>query len=732
MRHALLRAIASWAGVFLAATATAQTPLTTSFTYQGELASGGASASGAYDLRFRLYDSELGGTQIGATLCRDNVAINGGVFTAALDFGAVFTGEELFLEIEVRPDTGLDCSDSSGYTVLSPRQELTATPYASYALTAGSAATAQTANNALTANNATSLNGQPPTFFTNAANLTSGTLDAGRLPAAAVRTDVPNAFGQSVNTFAGQVGVGTTTPTSLFDVVGYLRTGAGATPDQQQDVQNSFGSGNDLWQSFTAGQNGQLTIVSFNGASGVSRQSRAATLQIYAGEGIGGPLLGSASITFVDAGTGAWVNANILSQIVVVAGERYTLRLTIGGAPIYISASDANSYPGGRTNGPDFRDYMFRTFVLPATRTSMLNIGVNGVGIGTSNPSNLLTIAGNTDVRGSLGVNVAAPAQRLHVAGNVLIGGNGQDNLAFGLDAQNGPRLGIVKKSGFLPMIASAANQPIIFAQSDQPDVFTNIAGATLAERLRIDSAGNVGVNNNLPIQTLDVNGRVRIANGVIQRGNPAINATSDLGLYSLVDGQWMRMVTTNAPFKWFTEPGPDGVGLIARMTLDANGLSVTGTLTKGGGSFKIDHPLDPENKYLYHSFVESPDMMNVYNGNVTTNDQGYATITLPDYFEALNRDFRYQLTVIDEADTDDVFVWAKVVRKINDNRFTVRTSRGGVEVSWQVTGIRKDAWAEKNRIPNTVEKPAVDRGRYLHPEAFGKPASQSVRVTGE
>lgn len=78
-----------------------------------------------------------------------------------------------------------------------------------------------------------------------------------------------------------------------------------------------------------------------------------------------------------------------------------------------------------------------------------------------------------------------------------------------------------------------------------------------------------------------------------------------------------------------------------------AGNLNVTGKLTKGSGSFKIDHPLDPANKYLSHSFVESPDMMNVYNGNITTDRHGLATITLPDYFEALNRDFRYQLTVI-------------------------------------------------------------------------------------
>ena len=154
--------------------------------------------------------------------------------------------------------------------------------------------------------------------------------------------------------------------------------------------------------------------------------------------------------------------------------------------------------------------------------------------------------------------------------------------------------------------------------------------------------------------------------------------------------------------------------------------LDVTGTLSKGGGSFKIDHPLDPENKYLYHSFVESPDMMNIYNGIVTTNDNGYADIVLPEWFEVLNRDFRYQLTVIDAADSDE-FVQVKVVSEIDGNRFAIRSSAPQARVSWQVTGIRHDPWAEANRIQVEVEKSQQDRGKYQHPALFGKPLDQTI-----
>lgn len=145
--------------------------------------------------------------------------------------------------------------------------------------------------------------------------------------------------------------------------------------------------------------------------------------------------------------------------------------------------------------------------------------------------------------------------------------------------------------------------------------------------------------------------------------------------------------------------------------------VRVTGSLQKAGGGFTVDHPTDPKNKYLSHSFVESPEMLNVYSGTVTTNRAGVARVRLPAYFEALNRDFRYQLTVIGE------FAHAMVQEEIKGNAFAIRTDPGKVKVCWQVTGVRKDAWAEANRIPVEEAKPKAERGRYLHPELFGKKA---------
>jgi trimeric autotransporter adhesin len=149
--------------------------------------------------------------------------------------------------------------------------------------------------------------------------------------------------------------------------------------------------------------------------------------------------------------------------------------------------------------------------------------------------------------------------------------------------------------------------------------------------------------------------------------------------------------------------------------------VAVAGSLSKSGGSFKIDHPLDPANKYLYHSFVESPDMKNIYDGNVVTDGSGSAIVTMPAWFDALNTDFRYQLTTIGQP------AQAWIAAKIVNGSFTIKTSKPGVEVSWQVTGIRQDAWANAHRIPVEVDKAPMDQGHYIHPELFGHEGEPSI-----
>lgn len=142
------------------------------------------------------------------------------------------------------------------------------------------------------------------------------------------------------------------------------------------------------------------------------------------------------------------------------------------------------------------------------------------------------------------------------------------------------------------------------------------------------------------------------------------------------------------------------------------------GTLSAGSKQFTIDHPLDPENKILNHACVESSDMLNLYNGIVITDIEGRAEITLPDWFESLNRDVRYQLTTVGQ------YAQSMVEREMEGNRFWIRTDKPAVKVSWQVTGIRKDRFAVARPCIVEEDKAPEQRGKYLHPEVFGKPSS--------
>jgi hypothetical protein len=150
--------------------------------------------------------------------------------------------------------------------------------------------------------------------------------------------------------------------------------------------------------------------------------------------------------------------------------------------------------------------------------------------------------------------------------------------------------------------------------------------------------------------------------------------------------------------------------------------VTVFGNLSKEGGSFKIDHPLDPANKYLYHSFVESPDMKNIYDGVVTLDGNGEAVVVLPDWFDALNKDFRYQLTSIG-APGPNLYV----SQEVSGNHFAIAGGKPGAKVSWQVTGTRQDAWANAHRIPVEEEKSAQERGYYIAPELFGQGAEKQI-----
>jgi hypothetical protein len=375
---------------------------------------------------------------------------------------------------------------------------------------------------------------------------------------------------------------------------------------------------------------------------------------------------------------------------------------TVGGLPAsaFVKASE-NGFP-------------------PEGGTSQNSAGITGKG--TANyvtKWESATKLGNSNIfdstSGNVGIATTSPGATLDVNGSAIVEDNATVNGNLG--ASNVTASTISASSSSNTIVGTTTNP------GSQVAAITGNASATGEG----GSWGVVGMSS-----TSAGAGTVGLATGDQASGVYAnnSNANSGYGVYALASGgiavqgeafgtgsggSFLNYSTGDALFTYNQSGGWAGF-------FEGN-VDVDGNLSKAGGSFKIDHPLDPANKYLYHSFVESPDMMNIYNGNVTTDAQGSAVVQLPEWFETLNRDFRYQLTVMGQ------FSQAIVAGKVANHQFTIKTDKPNVEVSWQVTGIRQDAWANAHRIPVEVAKAPADRGLYLHPELFGAPPEKSIAL---
>lgn len=317
--------------------------------------------------------------------------------------------------------------------------------------------------------------------------------------------------------------------------------------------------------------------------------------------------------------------------------------------------------------------------------------GQGKVGIGATNPTSTLTVNGLIESR-SGGIRFPDGTVQTTASGGVAI------SLPLILDGSRNNSLIFIRNNfngngaiGVSAEILSAGTA--LFGLSRGAG--TGVGGSS------IDGLGVFGVSTN--------------SNGAV---GSSVNANGVFGISTRDDGVRGQSFSTDPSKAAIFGVGKLGGAFAGRFT---GNVAVSGTLSKAGGSFRIDHPLDPENRYLSHSFVESPDMKNIYDGNTVTDGNGDAVVELPAYFEALNRDFCYQLTVIGS------FAQAIVAQEIKGNRFSIRTNAPNVKVSWQVTGIRQDAWANRNRIKIEENKSERERGHYLHPEAFDQPEERGV-----
>ena len=320
-------------------------------------------------------------------------------------------------------------------------------------------------------------------------------------------------------------------------------------------------------------------------------------------------------------------------------------------------------------------------------------------------------------------------------AGNDALSSNigGDDNTGIGVDTlyentSGGNNTAVGAESGY-GITTGSGNTFLGYSSGASSGNLSNATaigqGATVGQSSAIALGGtgqlsvSVGIGTGTPAYTLDVRD-----SGL---GGGAISASTTFAGHPAVSG--VNYATSGlANGGYFLSESSGGAGIVAANTAGGSAaqfqgnVSITGTLTKGGGSFKIDDPIDPANKYLSHSFVESPDMMNIYNGIVTLDAHGSAVVTMPEWFDALNRDFRYTLTAIGTPAPK-----LYIAQKMQGNQFRIAGGKKGQEISWMVTGIRQDAWANAHRIPNEEAKPANEQGKYLHPELFGAGPDKAI-----
>lgn len=284
---------------------------------------------------------------------------------------------------------------------------------------------------------------------------------------------------------------------------------------------------------------------------------------------------------------------------------------------------------------------------------------------------------------------------------------------------------------GVFGLAASLSGNAIgVNGQSDSENGFgvtghaTSDTGPTFGGSFTSESSGGKGLQGAATSPTGDTTGVYGVSyseslgKGVF--GRSISESGSNIGVYGVSD--------STAGFGVFgyaskTEGTIYGVWGEASTASLGYGVFALGDLAASGNkAFRIDDPRDPENRYLMHYCTESPFPQNSYSGNVVTDGEGFGWVTLPEYFDSINANAKYQLTVMGRS-----FAQAIVYQEIKGNRFQIRTSMPNVKVSWRVECDRDDPHVRRKRPMDVVEKSGRERGTYQDPALYGKAEGFSV-----
>ena len=665
-------------------------PLSTAFTYQGELRNAGAPASGAYDLRFRLCDAAAGGSQVGPTLCSDNLGLTNGRFTVDLDFGGQFSGQQRFLEIDVRADTGLTCANGAGFITLAPRQPLTGAPNALFALTATSASTASTATNA------TQLNGQPAAFYQNAGNLASGTIPDARISGV---YSGALALSNAGNSFTGSGG-GLTGLNASNIASGTLADGRLA-PTYTQALSLTNAS-NWFVGAFTGAGAGLTGLNASNINAGTLGNERLPMPLDLVGNVGGASIISATNSSANGYGLYGLSSATSGSSAYAILGESLgTFGAGVAGAALSTTGANAGVY--GKTQsfeGVGVRGYNF----APAGNTvGIVGRSVNsptGTGVvGTGNATGGWFEAYATTGTGLFGVSSAASGYGVGVRGQT--GGDAGEGVVGLATAATGFTTG--------GRFEAASTQGTgVFGYTTAS---TGTAKGVYGQSLGSSGMGVLGVAAATTGATYGVFGQTASETGHAVHGFAAGGASGfGIGVYGRAD----------ATAGW--------------AIWSAGRFGASGTK-----SFCIDHPADPENKYLLHYSTESPEVINFYSGNVVLDDTGEASVELPSYFARINEDPRYTLTPVGapmpmlhvgvEIDEAALAIGAAAAPgvPVPSSSFRIVGGVPGAKVSWRVEAVRNDRWVQHRGAPVEVDKPAPEQGMYQNPEFYHQPPEKGM-----